>query len=363
MAGLIYRLVVWELTRKPGRMLLLTLAIFGALSTYVLFGAILEDVSTQAMMMWRTEFPYDIMVEGAAVERLEAEILAVQGVIRVDPVTGVDVIIGSSPTTVLALDERTLFVLEYSEGAGPVLHDEIAIPESWLSGSDLKVGSTLRVLAAEMGSEPKWFTISGLLADKTRVPQQPIIAPVGVPELSRGASLKKRLLVVLDGKVKVDAVKNAIHGMPGGLKATSFDDQYAGVQGGMGLADTLLASMRVLILVIAASAMGVLTHLAQRERAYQSGVLRAMGLSRSWLMVAPLLEGLIVFTLGSALAYAVLPLLARPLGLLGGDTTITSLFFDQAGFFVGFGLLMVVITSLTFTFRPITSLLRDVWGK
>lgn len=357
---LIYRLVVWDLKHKRTRLLLMTLAIFGALSTYVLFGAILNDATAQTMQMWRTDSPYDLIVDGA-VEDLADVVFGCRGVRWVSTVRIVNVVLGSIDTTVFTPGEKSLFVLDCESGSPPARPDEIAMPSSWAASLGKMVGDSINVLPMRVGAEAKMLRISGLLSSKTGVPEQAVLTPAGIASLDPSA--KQRLLVALDGKVSINSAKNDILGLSRNIQVQSATDQYAGVQSGMGIADMLLSSMRSLVLVIAASSMGVLIHLTQREQAYQSGVLRAMGLRRTWLIAAPLTQGLIVFLAGGALSFAAVGLWARSAGLLSGMTTVTSLFFGQAGLFICLGLIMVAVSAISFAYKPITVLLNDIWGK
>lgn len=363
MLGLIMRLIAWDFTRKRARLGLMIMTIFATLTTYIVFGAILDDVATRAMQMWRTEAPYDITVRGPNVSSFTENIRTFRGVVQVHEVETVEVIIGSSQLSILALGSNSLYVLEFVEGGAPTQVDHMAIPVTWATSIGLTIGTTLRILAIEPGAEARTFTICGFMADKSRVPQQALILPEAALILGSGVSRKTTLLVALDGKVKIAGVKNDIQLLSRNLDVVGADDQYSGVQGGMGFADVLLSTMRGLVLVVAAAVMGALTHLAQRERAYQNGVLRAMGLARGWLLVAPMVEGLAVFALGGSLAFLLLPLIAKPLGLLAGSQSIVSLFWSQAGIFMGLGLGFVAVSALTLAYRPITSLLRDAWGK
>ena len=240
MLGLIMRLMAWDFARKRARLGLMVLTIFATLTTYIVFGAILSDVATRALQMWRTEDPYDITVRGPNLSSFTGNIRTFRGVVQVDEVETVQAIIGTSQLSILVLGSNSLYVLECVEGVAPTEVDQIAIPITWAKSGGITVGTKLRVLAIEPGAEAKTFTICGFLADKSRVPQQALILPEAALILGRGVSRRSTLLVALDGKVKIAGVKNDIQLMSRNLEVVTADDQYSGVQGGMGFADVLL---------------------------------------------------------------------------------------------------------------------------
>lgn len=334
------------------------LAIFAALTTYVVFGAVLDNAATQAVQLWRSSMPYDIVVDGN-VERFSESVLKRRGVVTVDAVQICDVILGSYNVTLLALGEDSLFVLDCEEGKPPVGANEIAIPAAW--NLDVLVGDSISVLPLTPGAEASVFTVSGILSGKQGVPQQPVVSTEAMRSFD--SEIRNRLLVALDGKVDIDAAAKSIAALSRQIQVSTAADQYAGVQQGTSIVAMLLGSMRLLILVIAASSMGVLVYLTQREQAYQCGVLRAMGLRRTWLLAVPLAQGLIVFLVGSALSYVALIMWARGANRLLGAVDVTSLFVSQARTFILFGLAVIAFSAWSFVSRPITGLLRDVWGK
>ena len=355
---LLLRLIRAELGDKRGRAALMILAIFAALTTYVVFGAVLNSAATQALQFWRSSMPYDIVVAGR-VEGLRDSVLNCQGVVTVDVVQLCDVILGSRSVSLLALGESSLFALEWEAGREPVSADEIAIPAAW--NLDVKVGDSISVLPLSQGAETRVFSISGILADKQGVPTQPLVSAEAMQSIN--AKISQRLLVALDGKVDIEVAEKNIAAISRQIQVSSSADQYAGVQQGTSMTDILLGSMRALVLVIAASAMGVLIYLTQREQAYQCGVLRAMGLRRVFLLVVPLIQGVVVFIIGSALSYVALTVWARFTDWLPDTVDVTELFVSQAKTFILFGLAVIFFSAWSFSEKPITELLRDVWGK
>lgn len=358
MLRLMWRLIGHDLRHRRVRLLLMALAVFGALTTYVLFGAILGDVAAQAMQLWRTDNPYDLVVSGE-VSGLLASVGHSRGVVRVDSIRSATAIVENEETSLLTLEGSSLFSLDFVQGGAPQSAEEVAIPAAWAERWGKRVGEEIAVLPLVAGAEGSSLRISGLLSDRSHVPTQPLLSGEGMQQVAPQA--ETQLLVALDGKVSLDSVRRDLLALAAGIRVASMDDQYAGVQAGSSLGDLLLSSMRFLVLIIAAASMGVLIHLTQRELAYQSGVLRAMGLRQFWLVATPLVQGLLVFLVGGVLSYLATLLWARSAGI--SRSAVADLFWGQAGLFIGLGLVLVAVSGISFARKPVTELLRDVWGR
>jgi len=357
MWGLISRLVLWDLTRKKARLLLMVLALFGTLTTYVLLGAVFDDIIARTMLIWR-QGPYDLVVTKAPEDgALLNDIRGINGIIRADAARSLPVLAGVQETQLLSLDRGALLVRNVVEGVLPERADEIAVPLPWSEHFSIKIGDEITILPIVRGAEAKAFIVSGFLAASV---QQVVVSPLGMESFSQADPI---LYITLDGEVKLDAIKNEIWKLTPSSQVNTIGDHYGGVQVGVIIANGLSSIMRFLILVIVVSSMGVLTYLTQREQAYQSGVLRAMGFSAGWLLVAPLTEGLLVYSVGGILSFMVTAFFSKSLGLLSGGITTLGEFFGHAGFFIIFGLGVIAISSRSFAQRPIPDLLRDIWGK
>jgi predicted lysophospholipase L1 biosynthesis ABC-type transport system permease subunit len=142
---------------------------------------------------------------------------------------------------------------------------------------------------------------------------------------------------------------------------TAYDEQYEGVARASSPADLTAAAIRSCVLVVSVASVASLLNLSQKERAYQSGVLRAMGMGKGWLLVPPVIEGLLTSVVGVLGARLVLERTHSYLGLT--RAALVRGFLSDSAWFVGIGFGVVVFTTLTFAFRPVTSLLRDTWGK
>ena len=75
----ILRFALMDMGRNIYRLALMVLAVVGALTTYTLLGLVFDDISVQAMVQWRGDWPFDITMRGAGVADIEAEVRQLVG--------------------------------------------------------------------------------------------------------------------------------------------------------------------------------------------------------------------------------------------------------------------------------------------
>jgi len=127
------------------------------------------------------------------------------------------------------------------------------------------------------------------------------------------------------------------------------------------LAELITASLRVVILIVLSASLAAVVYMTQRERAYECGVLRALGLTRVGILLPPLIEGVGVLVLASALAVVVMPGLTSLLGIetsMGLRDVLRPIVVVSVT-----GLVVIVCCILSLSLRPVAQLLRDPWSR
>ena len=349
-----------DMGRNIYRLALMVLAVVGALTTYTFLGLVFDDISVQAMVQWRGDWPFDITMRGAGVADIEAEVRQLTGVVHVERALLVDVIIGQGMSSLLTPGPSSLLELELSEGIAPRTFEEIALPKTVAESLGLRVGDMLNLIPIGSTTIHR-LVVSGILASKTGVPPMPVITEEGSRRLSTINT--DVILVNLDGKVNLHRTRDALAVLAPRAEIRMRDLHYEGVQQGMGLSETIVSAVRLLVLCVTLCSVAALFFLMQRERAYQYGVFRAMGLKRFWLLVPPLLEGLLVMTIGFLVSALLVYPAAGMVGVVKPFDTLLQELFTQARQFTLLSVGLTLALTLFLAHQPIIDLLRDPWGK
>lgn len=355
------RLATWVCFKNRRRMMTLVLVLAAALTTYVTLGAVLRGMSDLSALTRRWEWPWDMVVTGPTAHIIAGKVEHIPGVSSVIKAYVVRGIIQSEVRELLAIaDVSQAFSPSYTEGVAPRNAFEIAIPSKMTSEGSIALGRDVSILPLDV-LEPVLFRVSGILAGKTGNPSIPVITPEGASRIAHDLSGRSTLLVSLDGKARIGLTESRIRSLASGIAITSYRDQYSTVKKSFDLAGILAGSMRSLILVVSAASVTALSHLWQREQAYQMGIFRAVGNARSSLLTVSGLQAVFVTLIGTVLAYAAANLLRFPLALQASSI--------RAGFLadaLALGLVTILsVCSVSFWLlrKSIHTLLSDPWGR
>lgn len=357
----ILRYTFIDLGRNKYRFLLMVLAVVGALTTYTLLGLLFEDISNRAMVQWRGEWPFDISLRGANVVSLENQVRKIQGVVHVEEARLVDVVLGTGQTRMVTISSSSLVKLECSAGEPPRDAEEVALPKSFATALQVDVGDTITVIPFGTTSAVA-LRVSGILADKAGVAPMPVLTKEGSERITRDLG-SEALLINLDGRVDIEKTRDTIAALAPQAEVRIRDLQYSGVQQGKGLSEMVVGAVRLLVLCVTLSALTALFYLMQRERAYQLGVFRAMGLKRLWLLVPPLMEGLLVMLCGLIVSAGLVYPAAGLLGVMSPLGQLLQELMVQTTQFTLISLGLTLAMTLILAHKPITTLLQDPWGK
>ena len=101
--------------------------------------------------------------------------------------------------------------------------------------------------------------------------------------------------------------------------------------------------------------------MSQRGGAYETGVLRAVGVRREWLLLPAIGAALVIFAIGLPLTALLLPVLASGLGLHTDPVVLRSVMTRDMVIYVVVGLLSTLVVNVHFLHIPVPRLLKDSW--
>jgi hypothetical protein len=353
-------LAAWLSVKDRARTLIMVCVVAAGLTTYVILGAIMRDISALASLGRRFEQPWDLVAAGPGAHSIASEVRGIEGVLVAAKAYVAQGIMQSTKCNFVAFDEPDPFSTEYEAGGAPVSAEDVALTRERAQTIGVELGS--EVLILPLGeTEPISFRVSGIIASKSGNLADSQLSPQGAAKLSRDISKDASLLIVLDGAVSIDAVRSAIRTLAPDLTVTLLRTQYEGVRSGAGLAGVLVASMRSLILLVSAASVAALSYVSMRERARQLGVLRAVGSTRTVLLGITGFQALFAVLVGTAISAGLASLLNLRLQLQSASAWSS---FPQDAGKIGLVVMIVVIAvSRSVHSRSIRSLLTDSWGK
>jgi hypothetical protein len=358
------QLAVNDLRRRRSRVALSVFTLAFALASYTLLGCIIGEMRYQAGQMWRQHHPYDAFVQVSRANAELSRVKALTGVAIAEAALTVDVVMSYGPTPVMVVDRASrILTYELESGELPAAADEVALPASLARSSRVGAGDMINVLPAGATASTAriQMEVSGLLSDKLGVPRLPVVSLEGATKLGLTNPEPNVLLVVLDGRVEPAAALKQLESALPAAKVTVYREQYERAASNMSIADTMAAALRLLLLAVTSAAVAALFHLAERERAYETGVLRAMGMRIATLLARAGLGAAAVVVVGCiggvGLAWAAAGLLDVPIAQLRQGVAADILVFAAVAMGV------TLVTSGGFAGRGIGSLLRDAWGK
>ena len=362
MLGLMARLFQWNILRSRVQLAIMALAVLGSLSSYVLLGTALSEMSVQVMDSMRSEWPYDFEVQAWFDEDLEQQITSLTGLNHLEIVTMTEVFFYSESLRLLATpSSESVLVIELQEGTMATMEDEIVIPGALALGYGIKVGDIINVQSSKTVNKPVFYTISGIFSSKKGVILHPVCTYEGLTRLVAADRLTPTALLQLDGRTNLLNFQKRLENIGRGLSITAIAEEYDEAQANLTLSDSLVTGLRGLILMITALSLSVLLYMSQRSGSYQIGVLRAVGLPRPWLLLPAFMQTLLIFALGYLATYASLPFIASAIGLESNRNLLLQHLAGDIWIFLGVGLLSTLVVQLQFLSTSIPRLFKDAW--
>lgn len=362
MLGLSVKLLFWNLSRNRGRALIMIVTVVSALSSYVLLGTALTEMADSVVQALRPGWPFDVTVEGRVAPEQMSAVQAMDGVIHVESVRSCKVFLGPGLQEILSVPAvETSFILELNSGRLPIEANEVVIPELLADALRMGPGDRLRLVGQMHGSVAHEYVVVGILSGKAGVLTLPLVTADGMELIRDGENYINRMLIQLDGLVEVDAFAKELGQLIRTATIKIEAEAYATVEQSRSLSDSLVVLLRSLILMITATSLAVLFYLSQRSGAYQTGVLRAIGVQRIWLFVPSTVLTLLIFAIGYPITALVLPVVAARVGLYTDPTLLLRTLTKDAGTYVLVGMLSTLAVNYQFLSQPIPKLLKDSW--
>lgn len=362
MFGLSLRLLLWNLSRSRGRTLLLVVTVFCALSSFVLLGTALTEMADSIGQAMRSDWPFDITVEMRLTDAQLEQVRGLDGAYHVEAVYSRNLLLGSGTQQVLAVpEENSLLTLELETGRLPATETEITVPQ-WLADAlRVDIGDSVNLIGHTQGESPQSFTVIGIMSGKARVLTVPVITREGMARLRQDVAAPNQMLIQLDGKADIDAFSRQLTRLFPRANIQLASESYEEAQQSRSLSDSLVMGLRGLILMITAASLGVLFYLTLRDGAYQTGVLRAIGVQKAWFMLPSILLTLIVFSIGFVVTVLLLPLIAKRLGLYSDQTVLLTNLYTDASIYLLVGIASTVVVNRQFLDQSVPKLLKDAW--
>jgi len=361
MLGLSGKLLLWNLARSRGRTLIMIVTVFCALSSYVLLGTALSEMADSVVQAMRPGWPFDVTVEGRVGQDEISSVQAMEGVRHVETARSATVFLGPTLQEVLSVPlTGTAFVLELDSGRLPTEVNEVAVPALLADAFKLSVGGRVRLVGQRQGAIAQEYEVVGVLSGKAGVLAIPLLTQEGIALIRDGENYLNRMLIQLDGNVNLDTFSKKL----GTLVTATIKleaEGYETVQQSRSLSESLVLMLRSLILMITAASLGVLFYLSLRSGAYQTGVLRAMGVQRIWLLLPALAVTLFIFVLAVPITALLLPVVAARIGLHADQAVLLRTLTRDVGTYVIVGLLSTLVINWRFLSMPVPKLLKDSW--
>lgn len=350
------KLIQWNLTRNRLQLLIMVLAVIGSLSSYVLLGTALNEMSDKVVDVQRSDWPFDIEIIGNIDDEEMKKIMSIPGVKYLEEVYTTEAFVYSSEMEFLLIPkEDTRIIIEMESGNLPNNANEVAISGILAVAYQLNVGDRLKVLPG-ISVPPIDYEISGIVSSKKGVVTKLLLNEEGY---LRQTSLFGKKAIQLDGKVDIGFVVDELKKVDAGYLIKKYEENYTNTKNSLGLSDTMVMSLRFLILGITATSLAVLLYIGQRSGAYQTGVLLAMGIKKPWLMLPTISQTTITFLIGFLVTSAILPIVSKSLGLVTEPFDILWTLVKDIAIYYGVGMLSTLIITMQFLGTPIPKLFKD----
>lgn len=356
------RLMRWALLRNPLRTLFLLLTIIGSMSAFSTTEATLRDLANRANDIYR-RIPYDLRVTGEATFEAEQDIAAMAGVSATERFLSSNISVNSMREEVIVqLGNGLMLPNRFTEGHAPEQPNEIAITPAlatlgkiapgdtvdtaWFASSiELKPGEVLSGSAAS-------FVVCGIVTQEAG--SACLLTEAGLQRIHANPAKAALLLVKVDGTVKTGTIASAVRGLNRTLQVAEMDDSDNPM---LGVAATLSQTISLIMLLAGVGSFYMLLSLSQRERLYDLGVLRAVGLSSASLLTQLILEGLILLVLGALLGGLLILSVTSVFHLGNANTTLAQNSQPMQVLFAFF-LAVIVYSATKVAGQPATAMLR-----
>jgi len=361
MLALCLKLLQWNLLRNKNQNIIMILAVIGSLSSYILLGTAITSISVELAQSQRPGWPFDISVTNTTKDEQEA-IETMKGVYHTEELSVGEVYFFSQKQKLIGQPEaNTKLILELESGALPTNERQVAIPGELAKPYKLEVGDTVTLRSSQTVARSYDFEIVGILSTKSGVIRSLLVTDEAFDLVNPHRNGAKSLLIQLDGKTDIQRTFYKIKDLNQKLDVQIDAIGYEETQNSLKISDTLVANLRFLILAISAASLAVLFYISQRSGAYQTGVMRAMGVQRHWLLIPPLVQTLLVFLISTAITLIWLPMISKTLGLNSSpQSTVSSVGWDIMVFII-VGLFSTLAVNLQFLKYPIPRLFKDAW--
>lgn len=362
MLGLSMKLLQWSLLRNRIQLMIMVLAVVGSLSSYVLLGTALHEMSDTVVQLQRTDWPFDLAITGNLEEADQEQIAKINGIRYLESIVLAEAYFFSGEQTFLMLPpDKSRIIIELESGILPLGENDIVIPSDQAMALHLSLGDEVRILPEFVQAEVQVFKVCGILSSKQSVVKKPLLSERGVRRLTSSLTLPSTTVMQLDGKVDMDTVIVNLETRYPGLSIEKYQDNYAKTKQDLNMSDSLVLSLRFLILGITATSLAVLLYISQRAGSYQIGVLRAIGVKKAWLLFPAILQTSIIFIAGFFLTGICLPLISQNLGLTATRTSLFLSLVRDVRIYFGVGILSTLGITLQFLGTPIPRLMTDTW--
>lgn len=356
------RLLRWGLLRNPLRTLFLLLTIVGSMSAFSTTEATLRDLANQASDVYR-RVPYDLEITRGNVFDWEQKVAGLAGVSMTERILRCNISVNAmSDIASVQLGKGQLWPIKYTKGRAPEGPHEIAITQGMATLGNVEPGDTVEVAWLASGDEiaqgaviegmVESFLVSGITDMEFSSPPC-VLTEAGLQRIHSSPGLTAMLLVKTDGTSRLGEIVTKIRELSSRMWVTVIDESDAI----LGVATMLTQTISLIMLMAGVGGFYMLLSLGQRERAYDLGILRAIGVGGLQLTMQLLLEGVLLLVFGALLGCLLIFSVISAFGLGNVNTALAQNF--QAMKILFALLLAVVIYSARIVGnQPVTNMLR-----
>jgi len=356
------RLLRWALLKNPLRTLFLVLTIIGSMSAFSTTEATLRDLANRASDVYRL-CPYDLEVKGEAAIERELDVAAMAGVSATERFLRSNISVNSMRDEVIVqLGNGLMLPNKFMEGRAPEQANEIAITPALATLGQIAPGDTVDVAWFASSTElapgevlsgtAASFVVCGIVTQE--VGSDCLLTEAGLQRIHANPAKAALLLVKIDGTVKLGTIASTIRSMSKALQVVEMDDSDNPM---LGIAAALSQTISFIMLIAGVGSFYMLLSLSQRERLYDLGVLRAVGLSSARLTIQLILEGLLLLAVGALLGVALIFSVTSVLYLGNVNTTLAQNLQPMRLLFALF-LAVIVYSATRVAGQPATAMLR-----
>ena len=288
-----------SLSRSPLRTLFLLLTIVGTLFAFMGTEAATRALSMSAADIWNTS-SYDLSIAGPSAFSISKRVGEMVGVRSTEDVYVMPAIVNWNAGEVLVAGDGRIMAPKYASGREPQTEYEIVVPSFIAERDLLEIGSEVTLSKTDGDARAVVYEVCGTILD-----QACVLTKEGLTRLEPSPEQYQTVLVARDASIDAANTRERIEQLVEGTGMKVRDYR----------ADQVMVNSRVyaitsvtsgLVLVCGMSSFLILLGLHQRDRAYEFGVLRALGYSKKsvfWVLLADssilIAAGLLIGFLGS----------------------------------------------------------------